>query len=65
MSALQKEVSNIILTLPEDSLEALKPLLNNLLEKTILSINPNAKISEMTETEKLLYLKMLNNSAKD
>jgi hypothetical protein len=56
MSVLQREVFQIIYSLPENSLSSLKPLLNELLTSAVLLIDPSANIAEMDEFDKSLFL---------
>jgi len=59
MSALQKDVFQIIYSLPDNSLLSLKPLLNELLTNAVLLKDPHANIIEMDEWDKLLFLQAL------
>lgn len=53
MSELQKEFLNIIITLDNDSLISMKPLLEKLLDNKLLSIDPNANLEEMNVYDKI------------
>jgi len=59
MSTLQRDVFQIIYSLPDNSLLSLKPLLNELLTNAILLKDPHANIAAMDEWDKLLFLQSL------
>ena len=56
MSVLQKEVFQMIYSLPDNSLSSLKPLLNELLTSAVLLIDSSANVLEMDEYDKSLFL---------
>jgi len=60
MSVLQKEVFQMIYSLPDNSLFSLKPLLNELLTCAVLLKDPNANVAEMDEWDKSLFLQAVN-----
>ena len=60
MSALQKEVFQMVYGLPDNSLSLLKPLLNELLTSAVLRKDPSANVSEMDEWDKSLFLRAIN-----
>ncbi|MCL2213330.1 MAG: hypothetical protein FWB93_05830 [Oscillospiraceae bacterium] len=60
MSTLQKEVFQMIFSLPEKSLKSLKPLLDELLSNAVLSADPTANVSQMDEYDKILFLRNIN-----
>lgn len=67
MSELQKEIFNIIITLDNDSLLSMKPLLEKLLDIELLKIDPNANLKEMDVYDKIDVIKatqILNNNQK-
>ena len=59
MSVIQKEVFQIIYSLPDNSLSSLKPLLNELLTSAVLLNDPHANVSEMDEWDKSLFLQSI------
>ena len=59
MSALQREVFQMIYSLPDNSLSSLKPLLNELLTSAVLLKDPLANIAEMDEWDKSLFLQAI------
>ena len=60
MSALQREVFQMIYCLPDNSLSSLKPLLNELLTNAVLLKDPSANVAEMDEWDKSLFLQAIN-----
>ena len=59
MSTLQRDVFQMVYSLPNNSLLSLKPLLNELLTSAVLRQDPHANISEMDEWDKSLFLQSL------
>ena len=59
MSAIQKEVFQMIYCLPDNSLSSLKPILNELLTNAVLLNDPLANVAKMDEWDKLLFLQAL------
>ena len=59
MSVIQKEVFQMIYSLPDNSLSSLKPLLSELLTSAVLLNDPLANIAEMDEWDKSLFLQAL------
>jgi len=59
MSILQREVFQMIYSLPDNSLSSLKPLLNELLTSAVLLKDPLANVAEMDEWDKSLFLQTL------
>jgi hypothetical protein len=59
MSVLQKEVFQIIYSLPDNTLSSLKPLLNEMLTCAVLLKDPFANVSEMDEWDKSLFLQSI------
>lgn len=57
MSELQKQLLNIIILFDNDTLQSLKPLLEQKLNSEILKIDPNANINEMDIYDKIDVLK--------
>lgn len=57
MSELQKELLNIIILFDNDTLQSLKPLLEQKLNNEILKIDSNANITEMDIYDKIDILK--------
>ena len=55
MSALQKEIYQMIYVLPDNSLSSLKPLLGELLTTAVLLQDPSANVTEMDELDKYLF----------
>ena len=59
MSVLQREVFQLIYSLPDNSLSSLRPLLNELLTSAVLLKDPLANVAEMDEWDKSLFLQTL------
>jgi len=59
MSILQREVFQMIYSLPDNSLSLLKPLLNELLTSAVLLADPLANVTEMDEWDKSLFLQAI------
>jgi len=57
MSALQKEIFQIIHVLPDNSLSSIRPMLNELLTSAVLLTDPSANVAEMDELDKSLFLR--------
>lgn len=57
MSELQKELLNIIILFDNDTLQSLKPLLEQKLNNEILKIDSNANINEMDIYDKIDILR--------
>ena len=60
MSALQREVFNMIYGLPDNTLSLLKPLLSELMTSAVLSKDPSANVAQMDEWDKVLFLQAIN-----
>lgn len=59
MSALQRQMFDMLFALPEKSLIYLKPLLDELLTAVVLTRDPQANVSEMDEDDKVMFLKAI------
>lgn len=59
MSVIQRDVFQMMYSLPDNSLLSLKPLLNELLTSAVLLKDPRANIAEMDEWDKALFLQSI------
>jgi len=50
----------MVYALPESTLAFLKPLLGELLAKSVLTIDPSANVNDMDDVEKILFLRAFN-----
>jgi len=55
----------MVYALPESTLSFLKPLLSELLTKSVLMVEPSANITDMDDLDKVLFLNAINRQANE
>ena len=60
MSDLQRQILSMVIIFNEDTLSALRPILETKLDEELLKIDPNANIKEMDIYDKIDTLKAIS-----